>query len=120
MVDALSQGKNAMDSAWRLVKLDIEGNKPATHAYIFADPRGKRNIGFVTSAAWSPICKQNIALGTVKCPQGKPGDTVYVEIFYQREMHWSRLMAAAKVVDKPFWNPARRSMTAARSALGCY
>jgi len=98
-------------STWRLVKLDIEGNKPAIHAYIFADRRGKRNIGFVTSAAWSPVCKQNIALGTVKCPYGKPGETVYVEIYYQREMHWSRLMAAAKIVDKPFWNPARRSMT---------
>lgn len=98
-------------STWRLVKLDIEGNKTATHAYIFADKRGKKNIGFVTSAAWSPVCKQNIALGTVNCPYGKPGDTVYVEIYYQREMHWSRVMAAATVIDKPFWNPERRRAT---------
>ncbi len=98
-------------STWRLVKLDIEGNKPATHSYIFADKRGKKNIGFITSATWSPVCKQNIALGTVRCPHGKPGDTVHVEIYYQREMHWSRVMAAATVVAKPFWNPPRRSMT---------
>jgi aminomethyltransferase len=99
-------------STWRLVKLDIEGNKPAHNAYIF--PKEKRNrgdIGFITSAMWSPVCKQNIALGSVKTPYGKPGDTLWVEIFYQREMHWSRKMARAKVVDKPFWFPPRRGAT---------
>jgi len=34
-----------------------------------------------------------------------------VEIYYQREMHWSRKMAKATVVDKPFWFPARRGAT---------
>ena len=99
-------------SQWRLVKLDIDGNKLAHNSYIFAkEKRNKDAIGFVTSAAWSPICKQNIALGTVRTPHGKPGDTVWVEIYYQREMHWSRVMAAATVVDKPFWFPPRRSAT---------
>jgi aminomethyltransferase len=99
-------------SAWRLVKLDIEGNKPAHHSYIFARPKGnKREIGFVTSATWSPVCKQNIALGTVRMPHGEVGSTVWVDIYYQREMHWSRVMAQATVVDKPFWFPPRRSAT---------
>jgi len=98
-------------STWRLVKLDIEGNKAAEHSYIFADKNARKQIGFTTSATWSPVCKQNIALGTVKCPHGKPGDTMFVEIYYQREMHWSRVMAEAKVVDKPFWDPPRRRMT---------
>ena len=99
-------------STWRLVKLDIEGNKPAHHSYIYAkEKRNRKEIGFVTSAAWSPVCKQNIALGTVRMPHGKPGDTVWVEIFYQREMHWTRVMAKAVVVDKPFWFPPRRSLT---------
>ena len=99
-------------SHWRLVKLDIDGNKLAHNSYIFAkEKRNKDAIGFVTSAAWSPICKQNIALGTVRTPHGKPGDTVWVEVYYQREMHWSRVMAAATVVDKPFWFPPRRSAT---------
>ena len=99
-------------STWRLVKLDIEGNKPAHHYYIYAkEKRNRKEIGFVTSAAWSPVCKQNIALGTVRMPHGKPGDTVWVEIFYQREMHWTRVMAKAVVVDKPFWFPPRRSLT---------
>jgi len=99
-------------STWRLVKLDIEGNKEAHNSYIFAKDKGnKKEIGFVTSAAWSPICKQNIAIGTVRTPHGKPGDTVWVEVYYQREMHWSRAMARATVVDKPFWFPPRRSAT---------
>ena len=42
---------------------------------------------------------------------GKPGDNVWVEVYYQREMHWNRVMAKATVVDKPFWFPARRGMT---------
>ncbi len=99
-------------SAWRFVRLDIEGNKPAHNAYIFArEKRNKAAIGHVTSAAWSPVCKQNIALGTVRMPHGAPGDTVWVEVYYQREMHWSRVMAPARVVDKPFWFPKRRSAT---------
>ena len=99
-------------SQWRLVKLDIDGNKLAHNSYIFAkEKRNKGAIGFVTSAAWSPICKQNIALGSVRTPHGKPGTSVWVEIFYQREMHWSRVMAEASVVDKPFWFPPRRSAT---------
>ena len=99
-------------STWRLVKLDIDGNKAAHHSYIFAKEKdNKKEIGFVTSAAWSPVCKQNIALGTVRMPHGAVGSNVWVEIFYQREMHWSRAMAKATVVDKPFWFPPRRSVT---------
>ncbi len=99
-------------SAWRLVKLDIEGNKPATHSYIYAKKHGRhKQVGFVTSAVWSPICKHNVAIGTVRTPHGAVGDTLWVEIYYQREMHWSRVMAKAEVVDKPFWNPERRRVT---------
>ncbi len=106
----LEEKKNG--STWRLVKLDIEGNKEAHNSYIFEKEKGNRKeIGFVTSAVWSPICKQNIAIGTVKTPHGKVGDTVWVEVYYQREMHWSRAMAKATIVDKPFWFPPRRGAT---------
>ena len=99
-------------STWRLVKLDIEGNKPAHHSYIFAkEKNNKREIGFITSATWSPVCKQNVAIGSVRMPHGVVGSTVWVDIYYQREMHWSRKMARAEVVDKPFWFPPRRSAT---------
>jgi len=106
---ALAEEKRS-GSTWRLVKLDIEGNKPAHNAYIFEKAgRNRSEIGFITSAAWSPVCKQNIALGTVRTPHGVPGSTVWVEIYYQREMHWARKMAKATVVDKAFWFPSRRS-----------
>ena len=98
-------------STWRLVKLDIEGNKEAHNSYIFPKKSGGKQCGFVTSAMWSPVCKQNIALATVRTPYGKPGDTLWVEIYYQREMHWSRVMAEATVVDKPFWDPPRKKAT---------
>ena len=99
-------------STWRLVKLDIEGNKPAHNSYIFGKSSGnKSEIGFVTSALWSPVCKQNIALGSVRTPHGAPGTAVWVEVYYRREMHWARKMAKARVVDKPFWFPPRRSAT---------
>ena len=99
-------------SSWRLVKLDIEGNKQAHHSYIYRKRNGRRKqVGFITSAAWSPVCKQNVALGTVATPAGQAGDRLLVEIYYQREMHWSRVMAQATVVDKPFWDPPRRRAT---------
>jgi len=98
-------------STWRLVKLDIEGNKMAQHSYIFADSKLNKNIGFVTSAAWSPVCKQNVAIGSVRVPHGAVGSNVWVEIYYQREMHWARMVAKAEVVDKPFWFPKRRGAT---------
>ena len=97
---------------WRLVKLDIEGNKVASSSYIFENEHAnKKEIGFITSAEWSPICKQNVAIGTVRRPHGEVGSTVWVEVYYQREMHWSRVMAKATVVDKPFWFPPRRGAT---------
>ncbi len=99
-------------STWRLVKLDIEGNKAAHNSYIYAKSKNNRKeIGFVTSAVWSPITKQNVALGTVNMPHGAVGSDVWVDIFYQREMHWNRTMAKATVVDKPFWFPPRRGET---------
>ena len=107
---ALAEEKR-QGSTWRLVKLDIEGNKPAHHSYIYSNSRTRKEVGFITSAMWSPVCKQNIALGTVRVPHGAVGEKLFVEIYYQREMHWSRVMAEATVVDKPFWDPPRKRAT---------
>ncbi len=99
-------------SNWRLVKLDIEGNKIAHSSYIYSNAKARgKEIGFITSATWSPVCKKNIALGTVRTPHGEPGSHVWVEVYYQREMHWNRAMCKAEVVDKPFWFPPRRGAT---------
>jgi aminomethyltransferase len=96
-------------SRYRLVKLDIEGNKPARNAYVF-DTRNN-NIGWVTSAMWSPSAKANIALATVDMPHGRVDQEVQVEIYYQRELKWNRQMARARVVKGPFWDPPRRRQT---------
>jgi len=103
----LEEKKNG--SRYRLVRLDIEGNKPAHNSYVF--DTNKKNIGWVTSALWSPSAKANIALATVDMPHGEIGEEMLVEIYYQRELKWSRVMAKAKVVQGPFWDPPRRRQT---------
>ncbi len=103
----LSEKKNG--SRYALVRLDIEDNKAANHSYVY-DSKGK-NIGWVTSAMWSPSAKKNIALATVEAPHGEIGEDMKVEIYYQRELKWSRKMARAIVVKDAFWNPPRRRQT---------
>jgi aminomethyltransferase len=49
-----------------LCKLDIEGNKPAEGFYLYSSKRCRRQIGYVTSAMWSPVVKANIALAMIK------------------------------------------------------
>lgn len=94
---------------YRFVKLDIEGNKPAKDSYVYT-PDNKQ-VGWVTSAMWSPSAKASIALATVEAPHGKPGEDFLVEIYYQRELKWSRVMAKAKAVKDVFWDPPRRRQT---------
>jgi aminomethyltransferase len=94
-----------------LVGLDIEGNKPAHNALIYADRSGRRGIGSVTSATWSPTCKRNIALAMVDTPHLRLGSTVWVEIYVNRELVWERRMARAVVVERAFFAPERRKLT---------
>ena len=106
--DALAR-EHREGSKWSLMRLLVDGNKPARDAYLYA--RGKKPVGFVTSALWSPVAKQNIALGTVERALVK--GELRAEIFYQREMHWSRVMADCESVQGPFFDPARRRATPA-------
>jgi aminomethyltransferase len=95
----------------QLVGLDIAGNKPATNALLYADRKGRTEIGNVTSAIWSPTCKRNIALAMVEAPHFALGSTVWAEIYLSRELVWERRMCRAQVVDKPFFAPERRRIT---------
>jgi aminomethyltransferase len=97
----------------RLVGLDIEGNKPAHNALLYDARSGKREIGSVTSAIWSPTCKRNIALAMLEAPHLKLGTEVWAEIYLNRELIWERRMARARVVEKPFYAPERRRVTPA-------
>ena len=92
----------------RLVGLDIEGNKPAHNALLYADKAGKQQIGSVTSATWSPTCKRNIALAMVDAPHMQTGRSIWAEIYLNRELVWERRMARAQVVERPFFAPERR------------
>ncbi|HEY1889063.1 MAG TPA: aminomethyltransferase family protein [Steroidobacteraceae bacterium] len=95
----------------RLVGLDIEGTKPAHNALLYTDRTGHREIGSVTSAAWSPTCKRNIALAMLAAPHFETGREVWAEIYLNRELTWERRMARARVVERPFFAPARRRAT---------
>ena len=66
----------------RLTKLDIEGNKPAEGSYIYKNKRCSKDIGYVTSAMWSPAVKANIALAMIRTEhlQGE----LWAEIYYQK------------------------------------
>ena len=95
----------------QLVGLDVEGTKPAVSALLYTDRSGRREAGSVTSATWSPTCKRNLALAIVDAPFIAVGSTVWAEIYLNRELVWERRMVRARVVERPFFNPARRRAT---------
>jgi aminomethyltransferase len=94
-----------------LVGLDVAGNKPAHHALLYAEEAGRREVGSVTSAMWSPTCKRNIALAMIDAPFHATGSTVWADIYLNRELVWERRMVAARVVERPFFAPERRRLT---------
>jgi len=94
---------------YTLTKLDIEGNKPAEGSYIYKNRRCSKEIGYVTSAMWSPAVKANIALAMIRTEHVK-GD-LWAEIYYEKELrHYSRVVKCARRT-KPFWAPARARAT---------
>ena len=94
---------------YTLTKLDIEGNKPADGSYIYKNRRCTREIGYVTSAMWSPAAKANIALAMIRT-EFLQGD-LWAEIYYEKELrHYSKI-ARCEVRKKPFWTPARARAT---------
>ena len=102
--------EKANGSRYRFAILNVDGNKPAEHSFIM---KGDRQIGTVTSAAWCPTAKSNIAFAQLEMPEGAIGSEYVAEIYYQRELHWTRLLAPCKVIDGPIFNPKRRRKTPA-------
>ena len=90
---------------WRLVGLDVAGNKPAQNALVY---RGKREVGQVTSAVWSPTAKKNIALATIEREAAAGRSPLWADIYAQKELKWTRSEAACRIAQRPFWNPPRR------------
>lgn len=81
-----------------LIGLDIEGNKPAHNALLYADRAGRKQAGSVTSAAWSPTTKRNLALAMVDAPHFATGATLWAGTYLNRELQWQRRMARARVL----------------------
>ncbi len=97
--------EQAEGSRYRFAMLDVDGNKPAQHSFIL---KGANKVGTVTSAAWCPTAKSNVAFAQIEMPHGAVGDELVAEIYYQRELQWTRVLAPCKVIDAPVFNPPRR------------
>jgi aminomethyltransferase len=95
-------------SAWALVGLDVPGNISAEGSILYHGK--KREAGFITAAAWSPSAKRSVALAQVEARYRKGGD-LWVEIYALRELQYVKLMLPVAVVDRPFFNPARKRAT---------
>ena len=94
---------------YTLTKLDIEGNKPAVESYVYANQRCTKEVGYVTSAMWSPAVKANIALAMIKT-EYLDGD-LWAEIYYEKELRQYSRVARCTIRNKPFWTPARARAT---------
>jgi aminomethyltransferase len=94
---------------WKLVKLDIEGNWPAEGSIVYNDEKCSKDIGYVTSAMWSPAVKANIALAMIRT-EHLDGD-LWVEIYKYKDLRPYRRMALGTIQTKPFWRPPRARAT---------
>ena len=102
--------EKARGSRYRFAILDVAGNKPAHNSFIL---KNGKQVGVVTSAAWCPTAKTNVALAQLEMPHGAVGDDLVAEIYYQRELHWTKVMANCKVLESPVFDPPRRRQTPA-------
>lgn len=94
---------------YTLTKLDIEGNKPATGSYVYSNKRCSKEIGYITSAMWSPAAKANIALAMIRT-EHLAGE-IWAEIYYEKELRQYNKVARCQVQSKPFWAPDRARAT---------
>lgn len=93
----------------RMLKLDIEGNKPAHNSILYSDAKCSKEIGYMTSAMWSPVVKANIGYGLLAADA--VAGPIWAEVYHQRELRWYRKVARCTPVKKPFWSPDRARAT---------
>ncbi len=79
---------------FKLLRVDVEGFKPAPGALVYAGKR--REVGHITSGIWSPTAKRNIALAQVAMPYAdRRPHRLFAEIYTLEEgvLHteWARL-----------------------------
>ena len=93
----------------KLLKLDIEGNKTTEESILYNNEACSREIGYITSAMWSPAVKANIAYAFVETKA--LGGEIWAEIYHYKELRPHRKMALCTVRDKPFWVHPRARQT---------
>ncbi len=94
---------------WTLARLDIEGNWPAEGSIIYNSEACKQDIGYVTSAMWSPAAKANIALAMIETKH--LGGQIWAEIYKEKDLRPYRRMARCTLRKTPFWTPPRARAT---------
>ncbi len=94
---------------YTLTKLDIEGNRPAEDSHIYSNKACTKEVGYVTSAMWSPAVKANIALAMIKT-EAIDGP-LWAEIYYDKELRQYSRVARCARKTKPFWTPSRARAT---------
>ena len=94
---------------YALTKLDVEGNRPAEGSHIYANRRCSKEVGYVTSAMWSPAAKANIALAMLETERAQ--GELWAEIHYEKELRQYSRVVRCQRRDKPFWAPARAKAT---------
>ncbi|UXX84295.1 aminomethyltransferase family protein [Roseovarius pelagicus] len=93
-----------------LMKLDVEGFKPANGALVYH--RKRREVGHITSGLWSPTAKRNIALAHVKTSYARPrAPDLWAEVYTSEEGRWTTRMARLTPMTTPFFAPARARAT---------
>ena len=65
------------------------------------------------AAVFVDAAMPNIAFASLHMPWGRPGDELWADIYYQRELQWSRVMVPCRVVEGSFFDPPRRRATPA-------
>jgi aminomethyltransferase len=93
----------------KLLKLNIEGNKTTEESILYNNKACSYEIGYVTSAMWSPAVKANIAFAFVDTKA--LGGDIWAEIYHYKELRPHRKMAKCTVSTKPFWVHPRARQT---------
>ena len=107
----LATDRERLSRGWKqLLLLSVLGIS-SFNALLYTARSGRKEVGSVTSATWSPTCKRNIALALVDTAHSALGTTLWADIYLNRELVWERRMVPARVVERPFYAPARRRAT---------
>ena len=94
---------------YTLVKLEVDGNKPAEGSFVYDSEKCTNDVGYVCSAMWSPVVKSNIALAMIET-QYLDGE-LWAEINYQKELRHYSKAARCHIKKAPFWAPERARLT---------